>query len=268
MGTGADDLELVAPALQQRHRVDEVLQSVPLHQAPHRQAPHRAVRDPAECHPGTEAVEVHAALHHRVAEPRIGAPREPAQALRRHDDPVRAVPDPARERMQQPVRPLHAAVASVEAGDVRAAQRDDHRCAVEVEQRQHRRGRQREDEVDDVVLLPVEQAAHGRRRRRQVAHGPTDPRLVRRAAVARHAMHGEESLLLRAAVPAELGVGRGPLAAGDDVHHHPARGQPLRQRRGSQARAAAERRVLVVEQQHAHEVRSLRSSEWRGVGSG
>ena len=78
---GADDLELVAAALEQRDRIDQIVEPVPLDQPGHGQAAHDVVRNPPQRHAWTEAGEVHTAVHHGVAEPRVGPPREPAQAF-------------------------------------------------------------------------------------------------------------------------------------------------------------------------------------------
>ena len=160
-----------------------------------------------------------------------------------------------------------AALARIVPGHIRAAQRDDHRRAVQVEQREHRGGRQREDEVHDVVRVPREQVPHRRRGRRHVADRAADPALVRREPVARHPVHGEYPLLGRRAVPAQPRVRRSVIAAAHDVHRHATPGQSLGQRPRGQPGPAPERRIFIVEQQHAHG-RHRSREEWTSADRG
>ena len=218
MRPGADDLELVAVSVQQRERVDQVVHAVPLHQPRHREAAGHAVGHAPERHPRAEPAQVHAVLHHRVAEPRVGPLRQPSQALGGHDHTIGAMPDPAGEGVQQQVRPLHAAKLDVIAGNVRAPQRHDHRHPVQIEQGQHGRGGEREDEVDHVVSLALEQAPDHRHGGGEIPHRSTHAGLVGATAVTRDAVHGEHAFRVGLAVPEQPGIGRGVIAAGHHVH--------------------------------------------------
>ena len=150
------------------------------------------------------------------------------------------------------MRSLEPALVRVVSRHVGAAERDHDRGLAQVEEREHRGGREGEEEVDDVVR-PLAQAAPDQRNgSAKIAHRRSHPRLVHADALDPDAMDREQPLALGGAVPEQLAVLTGLFTGGDHLHHHPPARQPARQRFGRDPRTAAERRVLVIEEEDAH----------------
>ncbi len=230
-----------------------------LHQPRDGEAAHDARMAGARPARRAEAGEVHAVRDDRVGQPRVGAHREAAEVLAARDDAVGPAPDPAGERPQHPVRPVEPRLAGVVAGDVGAAQGDDDRRVAQRHERQHRPGREREEQMHDVVVVLAHPGAHQGERGAEVAQRAAHSRLVHAGAPALHPVHREQAFLRGVPVPVHFRPLILLLAGGDDVHRHPARGEPPAKRLRGHAGAPAERRKFVVQQEDAHRARDIRS---------
>ena len=124
----------------------------------------------------------------------------------------------------------------------------------QAQQRQHRAGRQREEQVDDVVPLVAHPRPHQRKRMAEIAERAGHAGLVHAGAAAPDAVDREQPLC-SVPVPEHLGTALVALARGDDVHRDAARRQATGDRLGGDARAASQRGELVVQQQDAHRPR-------------
>ncbi len=140
------------------------------------------------------------------------------------------------------------------ARNIRPAQRHHHRGAPQVEERQQRAGRQREEDVERVVAVGAHQPANQRQGRDQIAGRVGHTRLVDPGAPASDSIHREQLLLLGA-----LSGSATLCTGGDHVYLDPAFNQSLRQGSGRDRSAAAEWWILVVQDQDPHRDCSNRS---------